>query len=81
MEIIVNGECSICSTKHRLKGFTPGQLFFGQKMIPLIKHIANWKLICHQKQDQIIKDNDHKNASILEYDDQVVDKFTQKITL
>ena len=65
----------IHSTKNRLKVYIPGQLVFGCDMIILIKHNMDWRLIRHQNQTQINKDNIHKNIKIVDHDYKVGDKF------
>ena len=50
---------TIRSTVHTLKGYTPGQLIFGQDMVLPTKHISNWKLIPQRKQAQINYYNAH----------------------
>ena len=47
----------VCSTVHKIKGYSPDQLVFDQEMILPIKHIANWILICKCKQKHIKYDN------------------------
>ena len=56
MEIITSAAFTICSTKHRLKGFAPEKQI-GREMILPIKHVVFWKLIRHQNKAQIIYDN------------------------
>ena len=64
----------ILSTTNRLKGYSPGQLLFGCDINIPIKYMAYWKLIRHQNQTQINKDNIGKNGKILEHDYKVRDK-------
>ena len=55
--ISVAAEFAACSTKNRLKCYSPGQLVLVRDMIILIKHKVEWELIHHQKLKQINKDN------------------------
>ena len=52
LEINYHNNCifSIQYMYHRIKGETLGRLVFFRRMILLIKHIADWKLIRHKKQ-------------------------------
>ena len=54
MGILSAAEFSVRSTVHKLKDYILGQLIFGQDMIILIEHTANWKLVRQSKQAQII---------------------------
>ena len=58
--ILAAASYEICSTKNRLKCYSPGQLVFGRDMILLITHTVDWELIPQQNQTQINKDNIHK---------------------
>ena len=60
MDIISAAEFLIHYTKHIVKGFTPGQSFFGRGITLLIKHIADYKLLHQHNQAQIMNDNVHK---------------------
>ena len=58
---------AIQSTYHTMLKKTPGQLVFGRDMIFKISHVANWELIHHNKQKQIVRNNKAKNAKQVEH--------------
>ena len=53
---------------------TPGQLVFGQNIIPPIKLAANWAFIAQRKQERINKPNTHKNKKHIHYKYKVGEK-------
>ena len=59
--ILAASELAICSTNHRKKGYSPGQLIFGRDTIILIKHRVDWELIRQKKQTLINRDNTSKD--------------------
>ena len=73
MENLAAAKFAILSTTDRKKVYSPGQLIFGRDMILLMKHKANWKLICQQNQTQINKDNISKNRHRVDHDYKVRD--------
>ena len=68
MGFILSAVFKICSTQHRLKFYTPSQLFVGRYVILPIEHIAYWKLISHSNQTYINCEYIRKNTSIVDYE-------------
>src|SRR5687767_7031163 len=58
---------AVRSTYHTMLKKTPGQLVFGKDMIFNIKHVANWELICQNKQKLVDENNKRKNAMKVEH--------------
>ena len=72
--ILAAGAFTIISTGNRLKGYSPGQFVFFSDMIPPIKHMVHWELICQKKQTQTNKDNVRKNINIVNHNYKIRDK-------
>ena len=72
--ILVAESFKICSTENRLKGYSPGQILFGNDIILQIKHTVGWKLILQRKQAQMNKDIIFKNGKIVDHHYTVGDK-------
>lgn len=48
---------AVRSAYHTMLKKTPGQLVFGRDMVFNLSHVANWELICQNKQKLIDKNN------------------------
>ena len=73
--ILAAAAFSILSTSNRLNDYIPGLLVSGRDIIILIKHNADWELIRQRNQNQINKDNIHKDINRVDHDYNVRDKF------
>ena len=49
--ILSAADFAILLTENRLRGYSPGQLVFGQDVVFLIKHTLDWELLCSRKTD------------------------------
>jgi transposase InsO family protein len=68
---------AIRSTYHTTLGATPAQLVFGRDMILPVKFKADWALIQERRQQQILHDNNRKNATRIPHEYKVGDKFSK----
>ena len=73
--ILAAAAFSTLSTSNRLNDYSPGPLVSGRDIIILIKHNADWELIRQRNQNQINKDNIHKDINRVDHDYNVGDKF------
>lgn len=69
---------AVRSTYHTTLRMTPGQLVFGRDMIFNTTHIANWELICQNKQKLIDANNKRENAKSVKHNYKVGNKVLLK---